>query len=217
MEPIDPSEFGAHRNLLKAQSTVLSKGHAHWSFNARNGTPSKKRSYNVVVSRVASTGAPAECTRSSGLRVGELLVSHDFTSASGHNAPHELSNRSTMMFFKPQSPRVFTDLVEAEQNGRGHIQRVFGQSKWQKDKDHLLKSMAYHLQKHKPSVRLTQDQTTRKSELCSQERFGRHLLQQRLTKQYGMKNMSRVEIPPESKLFLSEVPTLMAAKEKADC
>jgi hypothetical protein len=50
---------------------------------------------------------------------------------------------------------VFSDLIDAEENGKGHMNRVFTATKWQKEKDHLVDSMQYHLTKYRPSVKLS--------------------------------------------------------------
>jgi len=46
-------------------------------------------------------------------------------------------------------------LVEAEESGKRRINKVFGQAKWQTEKNHLIESMAFHLDTHRPVVKLS--------------------------------------------------------------
>jgi hypothetical protein len=72
---------------------------------------------------------------------------------------------------------VFTDLINAEENGKGHLAQLFNSTKLQKEKDLLIDTMQFHLTKYRPIVQLSEGQERRKNELTSQIIFGNSLLQ----------------------------------------
>ena len=89
-------------------------------------------------------------------------------------------------------------------------------AKWQSDKDEIVDSMSYHLTRHRPKIQLTNQQSTKRSELSGLQKQGNSLLQQNLHHKYQVRNIEPVRISDDKALFLSEVPTLIADKERAD-
>ena len=59
---------------------------------------------------------------------------------------------------KNSTMNVFTDLLEADQSCKDHVQKLFNTHKLQTEKDNLVDSMAFHLSKHRPVVKRTAEQ-----------------------------------------------------------
>ena len=74
-----------------------------------------------------------------------------------------------------RSDKVFGDLVEA-QEGKARLQGMFASARWQHDKDKLVDSMNFHMQKHKPKVHLTEEQERKKIELAGRALQGNQQL-----------------------------------------
>lgn len=62
---------------------------------------------------------------------------------------------------------VKTDIVESHQSGMHHLQRQLRTAKWQSEKDAIVDSMNYHLTRHRPKIRMTEQQCQKRDEIAS--------------------------------------------------
>ena len=106
---------------------------------------------------------------------------------------------------------VFGDLVEAQED-KSRVSNLLSSSHWQHDKDSLVDSMNHHMHKYRSRVKLSVEQKRKRNELAGRSLQGNKELKERLSHQYGIKDISAVNFPPETLTYLKEVPDLINNK-----
>ena len=109
---------------------------------------------------------------------------------------------------------VITNTLESHPRGKATIKRAFRSAKWQSEKNHLINSMAERTRTHRTLISQPPPATNRHTRNLSERHQSKHLLQQKLKNEYGIKEAGDFAAPPEMQTFLSEVPTLLQDKER---
>lgn len=116
----------------------------------------------------------------------------------------------------PAQAKVFKDILSAQESEKGHLQKVFRSARWQSEKDMIVSTMAFHLQKYKPVIRRSKQYELKLKQQKSGKYQGQSILQRRLGQRYGVTNTSKSSLPSDCQTFLSEVPTLLQSKLDQD-
>ena len=123
--------------------------------------------------------------------------------------------RSGQEHVQPEVPMAVLDNLFDATEGTENVKLHFN-VRWQKEKDRVVHSMASSLQTYKPTIALTQTQMNRKLQGQTDHHAGQKQLQQLLTQQFGLQNVSSYDVPKPCQAVLSEAPFLRQEKIKKD-